>query len=233
MDALHDNTTGNHNTANGYQVLYDNTTGYSNTAVGSYAGSDYPDGNYKTFLGYNTDVGAAALSNCVGIGGNGNLAIAASNMVRIGNSAITSIGGQVGWTTVSDSRVKTEVQENVQGLTFIAQLRPVTYMYDIAKENELMGINDTSNYPDKHAIEKIRFSGFLAQEVHAAAQNIGYDFSGVDKPKSENDLYGLRYAEFVVPLVKAVQEQQQQIEELKKENAELRNLVQQALQAEK
>jgi len=37
-------------------------------------------------------------------------------------------------------------------------------------------------------------------------------------------MYGLRYAEFVVPLVKAVQEQQQMIEELKKQNEELRKI---------
>ena len=44
-----------------------------------------------------------------------------------------------------------------------------------------------------------------------------YDFSGVDKPKNEKDYYGLRYAEFVVPLVKAIQEQQKMIEELRQE----------------
>jgi len=33
-----------------------------------------------------------------------------------------------------------------------------------------------------------------------------YDFSGVDAAKNDKDLYGLRYSEFVVPLVKAVQE---------------------------
>ena len=33
-----------------------------------------------------------------------------------------------------------------------------------------------------------------------------YSFSEVDAPNNENDFYGLRYAEFVVPLVKAVQE---------------------------
>jgi hypothetical protein len=37
----------------------------------------------------------------------------------------------------------------------------------------------------------------------------------VDKPQNEHSLYGLRYAEFVVPLVKAVQEQQKIIEEQK------------------
>ena len=49
-------------------------------------------------------------------------------------------------------------------------------------------------------------TGFVAQEVEVAANKLGYDFSGVDKPQNKNSLYGLRYAEFVVPLVKAVQE---------------------------
>ena len=52
-----------------------------------------------------------------------------------------------------------------------------------------------------------------------------YDFSGVDKPKNENDMYGLRYSEFVVPLVKAMQEQQQMINELRKQNADLQKRV--------
>ena len=78
-------------------------------------------------------------------------------------------------------------------------------------------------------------TGFIAQEVEAAAKNIGYDFSGVDAPKNEKDMYGLRYAEIVVPLVKAVQElnqknetlevyvstQQQAIDILKKQNEQL------------
>jgi len=61
-----------------------------------------------------------------------------------------------------------------------------------------------------------------------AAKSIGFDFSGVDAPKNENDMYGLRYAEFMVPLVKAVQdlnlinqEQQTAIDILKAENAAL------------
>src|SRR5207248_1544766 len=38
------------------------------------------------------------------------------------------------------------------------------------------------------------------------AKELNYDFSGVDAAKNDKDLYGLRYSEFVVPLVKAVQE---------------------------
>jgi hypothetical protein len=62
--------------------------------------------------------------------------------------------------------------------------------------------------------EKMLLTGFVAQEVEKAAKETGFDFSGVDKPKTENGLYALRYAEFVVPLVKAVQEQQQLIKDL-------------------
>jgi hypothetical protein len=76
---------------------------------------------------------------------------------------------------------------------------------------------------------KEKHTGFVAQEVEEAANQLNYDFGGVDKPKNDKDFYGLRYAEFVVPLVKAVQELNQKTEEenkkLKEELAELRKLV--------
>ena len=67
-----------------------------------------------------------------------------------------------------------------------------------------------------------RKTGFVAQEVEALAKKLGYEFSGVDAPQNEQSMYGLRYAEFVVPLVKAVQEQQELIKELRKEIDELK-----------
>ncbi|HVG16374.1 MAG TPA: hypothetical protein VM935_15490, partial [Chitinophagaceae bacterium] len=53
------------------------------------------------------------------------------------------------------------------------------------------------------------------QEVAEAALTLDYDFSGVDKPKSDEDLYGLRYSAFVIPLVKSVQELSSANKELK------------------
>jgi hypothetical protein len=55
-------------------------------------------------------------------------------------------------------------------------------------------------------------NGFIAQEVEKAAEETGYKFDGVIKPKNNGEAYGLSYSQFVVPLVKAVQEQQQVIE---------------------
>ena len=109
---------------------------------------------------------------------------------------------------------------NVPGLAFISQLRPVTYNLDVKRLNADLNRNKPATLregeqpfeetPEERAgiasKEQILFTGFLAQEVETVARSIGYDFHGVDAPKNENDFYGLRYAEFVVPLVKAVQE---------------------------
>jgi hypothetical protein len=42
---------------------------------------------------------------------------------------VTEIGGQVGWSTLSDARLKTNVHPSSLGLDFIRQLQPVTYNY--------------------------------------------------------------------------------------------------------
>jgi len=73
---------------------------------------------------------------------------------------------------------------------------------------ELTGNKETEDYPEKYDVEKIRQSGFLAQDVEQAARESGYDFSGITIPKKSTELYTMSYAQFVVPLVKAVQEQQ-------------------------
>jgi hypothetical protein len=107
------------------------------------------------------------------------------------------------------------------------KLRPVTYQLDMAGLNSKLNSKTKADEQSKKAFnenEKTIFSGFVAQEVEQAAKDAGYNFSGVDKPKNENDLYGLRYSEFVVPLVKAVQEQQQMINELKKQNEVLEKI---------
>jgi hypothetical protein len=69
-----------------------------------------------------------------------------------------------------------------------------------------MGVQSTEKWASKYDITRMQFTGFSAQQVEKAAKQIGYDFSGVDAPKNDKDMYALRYSDFVVPLVKAVQE---------------------------
>jgi hypothetical protein len=73
--------------------------------------------------------------------------------------------------------------------------------------------------------EKKVYTGFIAQEVEQAAKDLKYDFSGVYVPENEKDVYGLSYSEFVVPLVKAVQELSKQNEDLQNQIVELKSLI--------
>jgi hypothetical protein len=227
--ALYENQ-GDFNTANGNSSLSANTWGNFNTGDGYAALGSNITGSYNTALGYNADVLDGNLTNSTAIG---NLAwVNASNKVRIGNNSVTSIGGQVGWTTFSDARFKKNIKDDVRGLSFINSLRPITYTVDIK------GLDEYFDKGRKHdsAFEKMKaalqpsadeastiiYNGFVAQDVEAAAKKLNYDFSGVDKPKTKDGLYGLRYADFVVPLVKAVQELSKQNDELGIINDELK-----------
>ena len=218
--ALHENIDGDYNISIGSASNDFNTTGNRNVAIGAFTMETNTSGSYLTCIGSGADVSSSNLTNATALGRN---ALAnASNKVVLGNTSVTSIQGQVSFSTFSDARIKNNVQQNVPGLSFINALRPVTYNYDVDKENELLGVKDTTVLESKYEIEKISFSGFIAQEVDVAAKAVGYNFSGVDK---SGELWSLRYSEFTVPLVKAVQEQQALIEKLMQEIEYLKSKI--------
>ncbi|RMG80686.1 MAG: hypothetical protein D6707_05995 [Bacteroidetes bacterium] len=204
------NNTASYNTAVGKQALYKNSTGTRNTAVGFNALYENATGNNNTALGYGAFQTSAnsGYTNSTAIGYNAPMN--ASNKVVVGNSSVTTIGGYANWTNLSDGRFKINVQENVHGLDFILKLRPVTYQLDINKLAEHLHTPDSLRLFDSEKLKAKEIQcGFIAQEVEKAAQEVNFNFHGIDKPKNPNDHYGLRYAEFVVPIVKAIQEQQE------------------------
>src|SRR6185503_5399557 len=71
------------------------------------------------------------------------------------------------------------------------------------------------NKIDHSQIENQTQIGFLAQDVEQAAIESGFNFPGIDVPRNESEVYTLRYVDFIMPIVKSVQEQQLQIDELK------------------
>jgi len=85
-------------------------------------------------------------------------------------------------------------------------------MPDSIRQRRLEG----QDYRESTAIVQ---TGFLAQEVEKACQELNFDFSGLHVPTSAVANYGLAYGSFVPLLVKGMQEQQAVIEELKVENA--------------
>ncbi|MFH2144207.1 MAG: tail fiber domain-containing protein, partial [Bacteroidota bacterium] len=227
--SLYSNSSGNSNTATGTSSLWSNTTGDNNTAIGNGAMSSNTIGYNNTALGYSALSFNVSYYNSMALGYSSQ--ISGDNMVRVGNASVGSIGGFADWTNVSDIRFKKDIHETVPGLAFITKLRPVTYYLDMDKIAEFNKTPDSLRLKESEAIKgNMLQTGFIAQEVESAANEIGFDFSGVDKPKNADDYYGLRYAEFTVPLVKAVQELNAKNEQLLKENEELKALAKQLIE---
>jgi trimeric autotransporter adhesin len=256
MESLFNNPDGIGNTVNGFQAFYNfnGNTGNQNTAVGSYTLSNVLTSSYNTALGSgagsgsvyfmgwnNTLIGASTKANAPGIFNSialGESALSsANNQARIGNSSITSIGGYVGWSNISDGRVKKNILHNVPGLSFIKKLTPVTYNLDLDALDRIIQPGEKKDgngniilaMPFETDARKqkgqIIYTGFIAQDVEKAAKEIDYNFSGVDAAKSVKDLYGLRYEAFVVSLVKVAQELSKQNDELLKRIEKLENLL--------
>jgi hypothetical protein len=219
-EALAFNSLGDYNTAFGYRALYGNTVEDYNTGLGYYADMVWLSGNTNA-----TAIGAFAQ-------------VTASNKIRLGDANLTicEIAAAAVYTG-SDGRFKTNLnEEDVKGLDFIKRLRPVVYNFDTKKFTEFT----SKNLPDTIKIKyvdrdfsvstAIRHSGFIAQEVEKAAQESGYNFDAIHKPESDKDNYSLAYSQFVVPLVKAVQEQQAMIEEQKIKNDQLQQQLEEQKQ---
>jgi hypothetical protein len=181
--SLGENTTGDRNVGIGYHTLGSNTTGSGNTGIGWESLFGNTTGSNNTTVGYLAALGGTDLTNAVAIG---YLATAdASNHVRIGNTDVTQIGGQVGWSALSDIRAKTNIANLDLGLDFVMALRPVSFTL---KQGN--GRTDL---------------GFIAQDVETLLGD-GYNVLGIGADKDRT--LSLRYTDFIAPMVKAIQEQQ-------------------------
>jgi hypothetical protein len=240
---LYDNSTGDFNTVIGCNAAYTLSAGQSNVAVGSNA-MEYADsasgntavgaqamlsnsnaGFYNTAIGYGADeMAPGGFTNSTALG---YLAtITGNNQIVLGNAAITSLRCEATAIIPSDGRFKTDITENIPGLEFITRLRPVSYHFQARAYEKFIGRPEDKIAQQEDAYKKaeqVIHTGFIAQEVEKAAGDINFNFSGLHKPDNEHDTYGLAYSDFVMPLIKAVQQQQQQIE---KQNARISQLEQ-------
>jgi trimeric autotransporter adhesin len=194
-------------TAVGYAAL---TSGvgmgfYSNTAIGSFALDVTSIGASNTAVGYHAGPVVGQIHGTTTIGAN--TKTSATGEFRFGNTDVTSIGGEVSWSTLSDGRFKKDIREDVSGLAFVNGLRPVSYAVDKKALRAFLGKAEISADEKARLNElPIRHTGFIAQEVDALVKKSKHVFPGVHMPENEKDPYSIRYDDFVVPLVKAVQE---------------------------
>jgi hypothetical protein len=224
VEAL-ENMNGAGNTAIGKQALrgVGNATGSLNVGIGEMAGDSITTGYRNTMLGQRTDVSA----------GNGAYQIAiGEDCISYGNSRITVGSGagnnrwwlgfstSTGWAHVSDRRYKENIADNTTlGLAFIKDLRPVTFTWKKKSEidSSLPDYDPTDN-ADGHKgpplDTKVQY-GLIAQEVKAVIEAHGVpDFGGWEQEETTG-IQAVSGEAFIHPLIKAVQEQQVIIDDLK------------------
>ena len=228
FQAMEENTDGDENTAVGYWALRKNTVGIDNAAfgrgalyssvsgsnsvavgkstgyfftgtqgtfLGSLAGSDANNGTGNILIGYNVQPTTSVVSNELNIGNviYGNLS---SGNVGIGTTSPGSyklyISGGTAycdqatcWNDASDISLKKDIEESTYGLSEVLKLKPRKYKYKK---------NDEESF------------GLIAQEVEKIIPEI---VSGEEGSK------GIAYGSLTPVLIKAIQEQQQEIDSLK------------------
>jgi hypothetical protein len=131
------------------------------------------------------------------------------------------VGG--GWVNVSDEREKEDINDlkTSRSLERIMACKPKYYKrkyYDTDKDGK-----DTTPAPqaEKDAI----CIGLLAQDVLQTNPHCVSGWKNDNIKETDNDdgsRYGINYGDFTVHLIGAVQEQQKQIDSLKKENDSLK-----------
>jgi hypothetical protein len=207
----------------GTQRMNLTTTNGGQLSVGgaTHAFIDYSDNVARFYGGSSTNTfGLGAGGNMYYQGDNSQFYPTADNArsIGLGSNRYTAIYAVNGTIQTSDEREKTDIVNSDLGLDFISKLRPVSFKWKIGQN-----IQTTETIIDEEGKEKIEsiitpragirtHYGLIAQEVEELLN--GKDFGGFIHDK-ESDLKGLRYDQFVPILIKAIQEQQAQIEELK------------------
>tara|TARA_A100001037_G_scaffold53095_1_gene45181 strand:+ start:13221 stop:14564 length:1344 start_codon:yes stop_codon:yes gene_type:complete len=132
----------------------------------------------------------------------------------------------------SDLNLKESVADTDLGLAFINKLKPKSYKWKTTPEQkyetaeESLTPDPEPTGPDKETgdvkqsaiTHKRKHYGLIAQDVKSTLDELGIstdDFAGYIKP--ETGSLGLRYQEFIAPIIKAVQELSTKVEAL--ENA--------------
>lgn len=159
---------------------------------------------YMAFNSLRPGIGESEFVNYRGTGTGGFRFYSVANVGTpvFGTHNVSFIEGATGqYFQTSDARVKSNIKTLKDGLPTVLALHPVTY--------DLQGRPST---------------GFLAQKLYKVVPE------AVSKPEDETKgLYAVSYTAIVPLLTKAIQEQQQQIEELKKEIGSLRKMLEAAL----
>jgi len=209
--ALNNNSTGQQAVAVGRNALF-NATGSFNTGIGYAAGTSIGAGTNNTCVGYQSDASAGVL-NGTAIG-NGAVCTV-SNTMKFGNASVlnnyfSNTVNAVTFTATSDLRYKKEISPVPQSLAILNKLQPVNYYFKTAEELTSEKIQSVAFSGDKTHERQI---GFIAQDVEKLIPEVVH--TDAEGYKS------IDYSKFSPFIIKALQEQQEQINKLQKANDQL------------
>jgi len=217
------------NAKGNYSVAIGNTTtaiGESSTSMGNNTKAKY---NNSLSIGAFNDTSSYTGSKPLFIVGNGTANNARSNAltlldngclglgvlvptyrIQLDNNSSDAVGKGLAftWSTYSDSRIKKDQKTINYGLKELMQLRPMSYNHFSSNFNQgkLNLLNDS-----------VKTIGFIAQDVYSIIPE------AVNKPIDETqELWTINYEKLSPVVVKAIQEQQDQIDKLSHENDQLK-----------
>jgi hypothetical protein len=198
----------------GYRAGYDLTTGYANTFFGNGSGDNITTGYYNTIIGFRSK-GTANVQKATVLGAE--VTASGSETFTFGYSSNDSAiaNGATTITAPSDERYKEEITDATAGLSFIKDLRPVTFKWKKEKDvpnthnayvedSEVRVMNDKTNH------------GFIAQEVKAVIDSHSEIKDGFDmwKEDASDGRQRLGPSALIPILVKAIQELEARVNEL-------------------
>jgi ribosomal protein S15P/S13E len=128
-----------------------------------------------------------------------------------GNFISNTFTSNATWSHSSDGRLKENVNDDTLGLSFINDLRPVTYNWKKQKD-----VDENLRDSFEKDTENLQH-GMIAQDVKAALDKAGVDTFAGWSVDSNKGIEQISEEMFVFPLIKAVQELSKEIEELKKD----------------
>ena len=196
------------------------TTGGRNTLLGDEAGSSLQDGSDNVAIGHDVNV-AASLGNSITLGSG--ISATGSNDFSFGkasNIVTNNFDADADWSRSSDIRKKRNINDDNLGLSFINNLRPVTFQWKPSNEFP----KEWNEYSEENNMNlEAVMHGMIAQEVKEALDKESVDtFAGWSV---DNDgMQRLSREMFITPLINAVKELSEQIEQLKKDSHSPKNL---------
>ena len=188
------------NTFIGHFNAEQNISGNANVFIGQFTGFTNTSGNNNTVIGMGADLESGDLENAMALGYRAR--VDASNEVRLGNTFITRIEGQVPFSSSSDRRLKEDIATSPLGLDFIMELNPVIY-HRKANSNADLEL------------------GLIAQELESTLSKFDQPDVGMINQGSDG-FYSVRYNDLLAPMIKAIQELNQELNFLKVENRALK-----------